>query len=174
MQSFAHSLPLYEILHRAVLDGRGALQAGDRVQASSETCERRQSAGGVHLLPRAHYDVAGLPEGAILVVLRIGGRYPIRALAVRDGACMEIPESEAADVLDPAGARRRAWRRRVLRTTLTSEPVRYRMELGHAMEAGFVYDWCGVPDVAACNRATPQRVWVRAATYEEAEALGIA
>lgn len=168
------TLPLYETVHRAVLDGRRALRAGERLWSSSETIERRQSAGGVHVLPRAHYEVSVLPEGAILVVLHAGGRYPIRALAVRAGACVEIPESEAEDALDPAGARRRAWRRRVLRTTLTDEPVRYKMEPGHGWEADTIYDWCGVPNVAACVRATPQRVWVRAVSYEEAEALGVA
>ncbi|WP_375463004.1 hypothetical protein [uncultured Methylobacterium sp.] len=173
-QSFTLSLPPWEILHAATLDATGALAAGERLRPVEHTVGRSHAAGFDTVTPRCHYDLSDLPDGTVLVVLGTNRRYPDRALLVRARECVPIPEVEAEDLLDPAGARCRAWQRRVRRTLLRPEPVRHTLGPGHGFEADTLADWQGEEYVAACVRTTARQVWVRAATFEEAEALGVA
>ncbi|WP_156384030.1 hypothetical protein [Methylobacterium sp. Leaf456] len=122
--------------------------------------------------PRAHYELA---PGTVAVVAPGSGRVPHRAYVGRDdGTVAEISFIEAGDRLDPAGANRRAWHRRVRASGLTATPTRHRMEPGHGYEADVVYDRHGQPHVALCTRAADRYVWLRAVTYAEAQALGVA
>ncbi len=110
-----------------------------------------------------------------MVVAPASSRVPHRAyVAAADGTVAEVTFVAAGDLIDPAGANRRAWERRIRATGLTATPTRHRMEPGHGYEADVVYDRHGQPHVALCTRAADRYVWLRAVTYAEAISLGVA
>lgn len=116
-----------------------------------------------------------LAPGTIVAVAAARSSGPSRAYAARaDGTVEEISVTAAEDRIDPAGAARRAWRRRCSRVGLGESPFRFDAALGHGYEADTVYGWAGEEHVAACTRATARQVWLRAVTYEEALELGLA
>lgn len=155
------ALAPWEALHGA-LTVEDYLALGIRLSPARRTDERGR---------RGHYE---LPEGGVVAVTMEGGRVPIRAYVTRDGAAVEISLQEAEDLIDPAGAGRRAWRRRINRSALTATPFRFTFQTGDGYEADTIYDWRGQECVAACVRATERCVWLRAVTYAEAVELGIA
>ncbi|AWI88378.1 hypothetical protein C0214_09040 [Methylobacterium sp. DM1] len=121
---------------------------------------------------RARYELA---PGTVVAVAGARSSSPQRAYAVgEDSTVEEISAAAAEDRIDPAGAARRAWRRRCARVGLTETLYRFPVPAGHGYEAESVNDWAGEEYVAACVRATARCVWLRAVTYEEAVALGLA
>ncbi|MEN3234062.1 MULTISPECIES: hypothetical protein [Methylobacterium] len=147
------------------------LALGARICPVQRTDERVRRGRYEYSYPRAHYAV---PHGAVVAVAPGSGRVPHRAYVGRDDGVAEISSAAAEDLLDPAGANRRAWRRRVLASGLTETPRRFRMAPGHGFEPETIYDWCRQEYVAACTKAGERYVWLRAVTYAEAVALGIA
>ncbi|WP_261926325.1 hypothetical protein [Methylorubrum sp. GM97] len=121
--------------------------------------------------PRAHYE---LVPGAVAVVAPASSRVPHRAYVAGADGVVEVSFIEAGDQLDPAGANRRAWHRRVRAAGLMATPRRHRMMPGHGYEVDVVYDWHGQEYVALVTRSTGLYVWARAVTYAEAQALGVA
>ncbi|MCJ2048793.1 hypothetical protein [Methylobacterium sp. J-070] len=109
---------------------------GERLRPAEETLERTHRAGWEWIKARGSYPVDGLAEGTELAVS--AGRHPEQAYVVRSGAAASIRVAEAEDILDPAGARRRAWERRLLGTGLSERPRRYRLETGHGLESDLV------------------------------------
>ncbi|MEH3146469.1 MAG: hypothetical protein PGN34_14215 [Methylobacterium frigidaeris] len=164
------TLPAWERAYAAGL-AEDCLALGDRLRPAARTDERVRRGRYEDAYPRSHYAVA---PGAVVAVAPGSGRVPHRAYVGRDDGVAEIPFAEAEDLIDPAGANRRAWRRRVLASGLTETPHRFRLAPGHGYEADVVYDWCRQEYVAACVRAGERYVWLRAVTYEEAVALGLA
>ncbi|KTS34222.1 hypothetical protein NS228_05285 [Methylobacterium indicum] len=155
------SLPAWEQACEAVLEG-------DRLALGARFCPVEKAAGD----DRARYELA---PGTVVAVASARSLAPQRAYAVEaDGTVTEISAAAAEDRIDPAGAARRAWRRRCSRVGLTEAPCRFPVPAGHGYEADVVYDWAGEEHVAACTRATDRRVWLRAVTYEEAVELGLA
>ncbi|WP_143132050.1 hypothetical protein [Methylobacterium sp. 174MFSha1.1] len=127
---------------------------------------------GAHEDGRARYELA---PGTVVAVASARSSSPSRAYVVEaDGTVAEISTAAAEDLVDPAGANRRAWRRRCSRVGLTEAPCRFAVPAGHGYEAETVYGWAGEEHVAACVRATARCAWFRAVTYEEALELGVA
>ncbi len=101
--------------------------------------------------PRAHYE---LVPGAVAVVAPASSRVPHRAYVAGADGVVEVSFIEAGDQLDPAGANRRAWHRRVRAAGLMATPRRHRMMPGHGYEVDVVYDWHGQEYVALVTRST--------------------
>ena len=163
-------LPAWERAYEATLS-EDCLALGARICPVDRTEERVRRGRYVAAYPRAHYAVA---PGAVVVVAPGSGRVPHRAYVGRDDGVTEVSFIEAGDRIDPAGANRRAWHRRVRASGLKATPTRHHMTAGHGYEADVVYDWHGQAYVALVTRAGPSYVWARAVTYAEAMALGIA
>ncbi len=164
------AIPAWEQACEAVL-AEDCLALGARICPVDRTDERVRRGRYEDSYPRSHYAV---PAGAVVAVAPGSGRVPHRAYVGRDDGVAEIPFAEAEDLIDPAGANRRAWRRRVRASGLTATPRRFRMAPGHGYEADVVYDRHGQEYVALCTRASDRYVWLRAVTYEEAVSLGVA
>ncbi|MEE8626781.1 MULTISPECIES: hypothetical protein [Methylobacterium] len=155
------AIPAWEQAYEAVLT-KDCLALGARF------CPVEKAAGD----DRARYELA---PGTVVAVASARSSSPSRAYVARaDGNVEEISAAAAEDRIDPAGAARRAWRRRCSRCGLTETPCRFPVPAGHGYEADVVYDWAGEEHVAACVRATAKCVWLRAVTYEEAVELGLA
>ena len=154
-------LPAWEQACEAVL-------AKDSLALGARFCPVEKAAGD----GRARYELA---PGTVVAVASARSLAPQRAYAVEaDGTVTEISAAAAEDLVDPAGANRRAWRRRCSRVGLNERPFRFPAALGHGYEAETVYGWAGEENVAVCVRATARCAWFRAVTYEEAVALGLA
>jgi hypothetical protein len=93
---------------------------------------------------------------------------------VRDGVLVLIGEVEALDLLDPARAAERRYRRAVLRNGLPERETRHVYSPGHDWEAGCAspVDDEGLAHIY-CARVQGRHVWTRAVTYPEAVALGV-
>lgn len=155
------AIPAWEQACEAVLKG-------DRLALGARFCPVEKADGG----DRVRFEIA---PGTVVAVAGARSSSPSRVYAVgEDGTVEEISTAAAEDRIDPAGAARRAWRRRCSRVGLTETPYRFPAALGHGYEVDTVYGWAGEENVAACVRATARCVWLRAVTYEEAVALGLA
>ncbi|MET7242921.1 hypothetical protein ABZT49_06090 [Methylobacterium sp. EM32] len=155
------ALPAWEQAYEAVL-AKDCLALGARFCPVEKAGEEG----------RVRYELA---PGTVVAVASARSSSPQRAYAVgEDGTVEEISTAAAEDRIDPAGADRRAWRRRCSRVGLGERPFRFDAALGHGYDADTVYDWAGEEYVAACVRATARCIWMRAVTYEEAVSLGVA
>lgn len=155
------AIPAWEQAFEAVL-------AKDSLALGARFCPVEKAAGD----DRARYELA---PGTVVAVASARSHAPQRAYVVEaDGTVAEISAAAAEDRIDPAGANRRAWRRRCSRCGLTEAPFRFPVPAGHGYEAETVYGWAGEEHVAACVRATARCAWFRAVTYEEALELGVA
>lgn len=164
-------LPAWERAYEGAL-AEDCLALGARFCPTWETDERVRQGGWTAGYPRAEYD---LVPGTVVAVAPGSGRVPHRAyVAGADGKVAEIPFAEAEDLIDPAGANRRAWARRVRASGLPATPRRFRRQQGHGFEPDVVYDWGGQEYVAVVTRAGASYVWARAVTYAEAVELGVA
>ena len=153
------ALPAWERVHEALI-AADYLDLGTRLKPAWRADEL------------AHYEV---PVGAVVVVATGVGLLVHRAYIAReDGVAVGISIPTAEDILDPAGAPRRAWGRRVSDARLKARPIRFHMRPGHGYEVDVVYDWRGQEYVALCTRACEAYVWLRGVTYAEAVELGIA
>ncbi|MEE7456783.1 hypothetical protein MPAR168_00755 [Methylorubrum populi] len=163
-------VPAWERAYEAVLQ-EDCLALGDRLRPVDRTDERVRRGRIEDAYPRSHYAV---PVGTVVVVAPASSRVPQRAYVGRDDGVAEVTFVEAGDLLDPTGANRRAWGRRIRATGLTEKPRRFRREPGHEFEADVVYGLYGQPHVALCTKAGTAYVWLRAVTYAKAQALGVA
>lgn len=163
-------IPAWEKAYEAVME-QDCLAIGRRFSPVGRTDERVRRGRIEDAYPRAHYAV---PVGTVVVVAPASSRVPQRAYVGRDDGVAEVTFVEAGDLIDPAGANRRAWNRRVRASGLKATPTRHRMTPGHGYEVDVVYDWHGQEYAALVTRAGPSYVWARAVTYAEAQALGIA
>lgn len=163
-------IPAWEKACAVALD-EDCLALGDRLRPVDRTDERVRAGGWTASYPRSHYDVA---PGAVVVVAPGSGRVPHRAYVAGADGVAEISFIAAGDLIDPAGAIRRAWHRRVRASGLTATPTRHRMTPGHGFDVDTVYDRHGQEHVALCTRAATSYVWFRAVTYAEAVELGVA
>ena len=163
-------LPAWERAYEAAL-AEDCLALGARICPVDTTDERVRRGGWTAGYPRAHYELA---PGTVVAVAPGSGRVPHRAHVAHADGVAEVTFAEAEDLIDPAGAGRRAWRRRIARAWLTETPRRHRMTPGHGYVVDEVYDWGGEEYAAVCTKAGPSYVWLRAVTYAEAQALGIA
>lgn len=163
-------IPAWEKAYEAVLQ-EDCLALGDRLRPVDRTDERVRRGRYENAYPRAHYELA---PGTVVVVAPASSRVPHRAYVAGADGVTEISFVEAGDLIDPAGANRRAWHRRVRASGLKETPTRHHMTPGHGFEADVVYDWHGQEYVALVTRTGPAYVWARAVTYAEAQALGIA
>ncbi|GAB6843005.1 hypothetical protein JCM2811A_20060 [Methylorubrum rhodinum] len=93
---------------------------------------------------------------------------------VRGGVLVALSESEAEDLVDPAGAAERRYRAAVVAAGWPDRLKRITAEPGHDWQADGTYptDDAGLAHVY-CERIAGRHVWVRNVTYPEAVSLGI-
>ena len=163
-------IPAWERAYEAVLV-EDCLSLGRRISPVERTDVRVRRGRYEDAYLRAHYE---LVPGAVAVVAPGSSRVPHRAYVGGADGVVEVSFIQAGDLIDPAGANRRAWHRRVRASGLTATPTRFRMAPGYGYEIDVVYDRHGQEYVAFCVRAAASYVWLRAVTYAEAQALGIA
>lgn len=93
---------------------------------------------------------------------------------VRDGVLVSLSESEAEDLVDPAGASERRYRAAVVAAGWPDRLTRIVAPAGHDWQADGAYptDDQGLAHVY-CAKLAGRHVWVRNVTYAEAQSLGV-
>ncbi|MFY9293453.1 MAG: hypothetical protein WAP03_22540 [Methylorubrum rhodinum] len=93
---------------------------------------------------------------------------------VRGGALVPVSESEAEDLVDPAGAAERRYRAAVVAAGWPDALTRIVAPAGHDWQPGGAYpaDDAEVAHVY-CERVQGRHVYVHACTYPEAVNLGV-
>lgn len=93
---------------------------------------------------------------------------------VRDGVLVSVSESEAEDLIDPAGAAERRYRAAVVAAGWPDRLKRIVAPAGHDWQADGAYpaDDAELAHVY-CAKVEGRFVWVRACTYPEARELGV-
>jgi hypothetical protein len=112
--------------------------------------------------------LAAMPADGTVVATRSGHAV------VRDGVLVPVPESEAEDLVDPAGAAERRYRAAVRAAGWPDRLTRIVAEPGHDWQPDGAYpaDDDGLAHVY-CAKTAGRHVWVRAVTYAEAVDLGV-
>ncbi len=93
---------------------------------------------------------------------------------VRGGALVAVSESQAEDLVDPAGAAERRYRAAVVAAGWPDALTRIVAEPGHDWQPGGAYPADDAETAFVfCERVQGRHVWVRACTYAEAVAIGV-
>lgn len=91
---------------------------------------------------------------------------------VRDGVLVPVSEQAAEDLVDPAGAAERRYRAASLAAGWTDRLKRIVVDACDEWEPNTAYP-TGDGALVYCERVRGRHVWVRRATYDEAQSLGV-
>lgn len=123
---------------------------------------------GVHFPLRRVERLESTPAEGTVVATRDGHAV------VRGGALVAISQSEAEDLVDPAGAPERRYRAAVVAAGWPDRLKRIVAPAGHDWVADGAYPAYDQELAHVfCAKVEGRHVWIRAVTYAEAVALGV-